>query len=372
MQPELIIQEYNDYGIFKFTLSNIDVSIANSIRRTILSLIPTFVFKTNMDQITIYKNTTRFTNEIIKQRLNCIPIHIKDIDTFPYQNYFVEVNVENNSDNILYVTTKDFVLKSMDNNDVNIDDVFPANSYTGDYILFLRLRPSISKELEGDKIHFTCKINIGNAKENGCYNVVSTCAYGNTVDTLLQNQILNTKIKEWEKEGKTAEEINREKQNWLLLDGKRCYKKNSFDFIIETIGVYTNKEIFNKACFIIINILKNIITLLNEDTISNNTDIYIIIEPSINTLNNSYDIKLMNGDYTIGKVLEYFIYNKYYDNKLTFCGFQKSHPHNTDSILTIAYKENIDMINIKTDIIECLEDAINVYNQLLIRNKTKI
>lgn len=370
MQSELIIHEYNDYGIFKFTLSNIDVSIANSIRRTILSLIPSFVFKTNPEQITIHKNTTRFTNEIIKQRLNCIPIHIKEIDTFPYQNYFVEVNVENNSDNILYVTTKDFVLKSDEKNE-NIIDAFPANPYTGDYILFLRLRPSISKELEGDKIHFTCKLDIGNAKENGCFNVVSTCAYGNTIDTSLQNKILDTKIKEWEKDGKNVDDINLEKQNWLLLDGKRYYKKNSFDFVVETIGVYTNREIFNKASTILITILKNIIILLNEDSISN-TEIYINIEQSTNTLNNSYDIKLINGDYTIGKVLEYFIYSKYYDNKLTFCGFHKSHPHNTDSILTIAYKENMEMQDIKRDIIECLEDAINVYNKLIMQNNPKI
>jgi DNA-directed RNA polymerase II subunit RPB3 len=367
MQPELIIREYNDYDTFHFTLSNVDVSIANSIRRTILSEIPTFVLNTGPQHIVIHKNTTRLTNEIIKQRLNCIPVHITDIDTFPYQNYIVELNVENNGNTILDVTTKDFVVKPLDdNNDMKNIDVFPANDYTGDHILFLRLRPNISKELEGDKLHFTCKLDIKTAKQDGCFNVVSTCSYGNTIDDTLQHHTLNTKIKEWEKEGKTADEITIEKKNWLLLDGKRCYKKNSFDFIIETIGVYTNKEIVNKASHIIIAKLKTLIQSLNEDSMD------IKIRSSDKTIENCYDIILVNHDYTIGKVFEHFIYDKYYNTKLTFCGFRKTHPHNTDCIITIAYKENTEMINMKTDIIECLEDAINIYNKLiLLINETK-
>ena len=73
--------------ILKFTLSDINVSLANAIRRTILSDIPTVIFKTfpyEKNQATIYINTSRLNNEILKQRLGCIPIHIKD-DDFPYQ-----------------------------------------------------------------------------------------------------------------------------------------------------------------------------------------------------------------------------------------------------------------------------------------------
>ena len=53
-----------------FTLSGINVSFANAIRRTILSDIPVVVFKTapyEENRATIYKNTTRLNNEIIKQ-----------------------------------------------------------------------------------------------------------------------------------------------------------------------------------------------------------------------------------------------------------------------------------------------------------------
>ena len=77
----------------KFTLSNVNVSVANSIRRTILSDIPTVVFKTapyEENKANIIVNTSRLNNEIIKQRLSCIPICVKQIDEFPIKNYLLE------------------------------------------------------------------------------------------------------------------------------------------------------------------------------------------------------------------------------------------------------------------------------------------
>ena len=61
-------------GILNFTLEQANVSIANAIRRTILSDIKMVVL--NPKNIQIIKNTTRFNNEIIKQRIGCFPVHI--------------------------------------------------------------------------------------------------------------------------------------------------------------------------------------------------------------------------------------------------------------------------------------------------------
>ena len=46
-------------------------------------------------------------NELIKQRLSCIPIHINDKD-FPYKDYLLEVDVKNDSEDVVYVTTENF------------------------------------------------------------------------------------------------------------------------------------------------------------------------------------------------------------------------------------------------------------------------
>ena len=64
-------------GIMTFTISNLDVSYVNALRRTILTDIPTLAFKTTPyeeNKANIIHNTSRLNNEIIKQRLSCIPI----------------------------------------------------------------------------------------------------------------------------------------------------------------------------------------------------------------------------------------------------------------------------------------------------------
>ena len=98
-------------GIMTFTLENANVSIANALRRTLLSDINCVVMDTSLEKkdIKIFKNTTRFNNEILKQRLSSIPVHIKDLDAI--DDLVVEINEVNDSDSIVYVTTKDFKIK---------------------------------------------------------------------------------------------------------------------------------------------------------------------------------------------------------------------------------------------------------------------
>ena len=78
--------------LYKFTLSNTNVSVANSIRRTILTDIETVVIDPN--NINIIKNNTQFNNEILCQRLACIPVHIKDLSK-SIDNLMLEIHVHN-------------------------------------------------------------------------------------------------------------------------------------------------------------------------------------------------------------------------------------------------------------------------------------
>ena len=66
-------------GILTFVIDGLNVSFINAIRRTILSDIPTLVFNCfphDQNDAAIHINTTRLNNEVLKQRLSCIPIHI--------------------------------------------------------------------------------------------------------------------------------------------------------------------------------------------------------------------------------------------------------------------------------------------------------
>jgi DNA-directed RNA polymerase subunit L len=363
MNPHIEVIDTDDDSI-GFTLSGVNVSLANGLRRTLLSDIPQVVFRTTpneQNKCTIYANTSRLNNEIIKQRLSCIPIHIKNVEEFPLKNYLLEVHVENNTDNIMYVTTENFTIKDIvtgkDLSKDKVREIFPPDDTTGYYIDFVRLRPRISDDIPGEKIHLICEFDIGTAKEDGMFNAVSTCSYGFTIDSELQEAELAKNLQTWKDEGKNEEEIKFEAENWKLLEGKRICKKDSFDFVLQSVGVYTNDELLNAACKIIIERLGELDATIEKDELE--------IKNAESTIANCFDIILENEDYTIGKILEYCLYSKFYDkNVLTFCGFKKMHPHDTYSIIRVAYTEPVEKSTIKGNLKECIADSVEVFAKM--------
>jgi len=364
MEPRIsnIIEED---GYLKFTVVDCNMSIANALRRIIVSDIPTFVFRTfpySQNKAEITHNTTRFHNEIIKQRLSCVPIHIEDID-FDYSNYIVEVDVKNDTDNIMYVTTKDFKIKNIAtgrySDESAVRRIFPPSRLSGDYIEFARLQPRLSENIEGERLAFTCGLDIGRASEDGSYNVISTCAYECTPDEAKANEVWAEKEKVMKKEEKTAEEIDFDKRNWMLLEAKRYYINNSYNFIIESVGVYENMDIVIKACNIMISKCQKFLYDLEHGNVP--------IIPSETTLKNGFDVTLVNEDYTLGKVLEYYMYQEHFigDKTVSFCGFRKPHPHSTDSLIRIAFHNQIDKVGVSGYIQGACDSAITAFTKMM-------
>ena len=100
-----LIKNLEEKGVLTFTLSNTNVSIANSIRRTILADIPTVVINKN---IKFNKNTTNLNNEILIQRLKSIPVYLKPDSKL--DDLQISLNLKNDTDSVRYVTTNDFEL----------------------------------------------------------------------------------------------------------------------------------------------------------------------------------------------------------------------------------------------------------------------
>ncbi|MBT7789737.1 MAG: hypothetical protein HN757_12745, partial [Calditrichaeota bacterium] len=92
------MQKATDFdGLFEFKPlePGFGLTVGNALRRVLLSDILCVVFDTDNDNINISKNTTRFHNEILKQRLGCIPVHIKDTEGI--ENLVIELNINNTS-----------------------------------------------------------------------------------------------------------------------------------------------------------------------------------------------------------------------------------------------------------------------------------
>ena len=362
----LLLDKNEQDGVLTFTISNINVSYANAIRRTILADIPTVVFETlphEKNNSTFYINTSKLNNEILKQRLSCIPIHIDDLD-MPLNDYILDVDVKNTTDSIIYVTTKDFKIKNLKTdkylNDELVNTIFPPNNITNQYIDFCRLNKKISETILGEHIKFTCKFSISTAGENSSFNVVSTCTYRNTpnINEIEEQEIL--KREELKEKFKDDEEsIEFHMQDWHKLDAKRIVLDNSFDFKIESIGVFTNTDIVKKSINIIIKRLKNI-----EVNYVNDTN---LIEKSNSTIENSFDIKLENEDFSIGKILEFRLYDNYFQKQeiLTFCGFKKDHPHTPGSTIRVAFSEVTTKELVVSYLVNAANTAIEFYIKLL-------
>ena len=398
----------NNKYFTSLNLKNLDVSIVNALRRTCLSNIPTYVMKD--EDINISVNTSRFNNEILKQRIQCIPVHIlDDSDEINEEskylknkqnanrrsdNYFkaihpediikkaninidsmlVMVDVENKENQSIYVTTGDMKIVSIKEsggdgvtfqevmipNDENSsqsdkgnnkgtplsDIVFPKDPITNEHIVIARLKPAIDRNgtsgSVGEALKFTAKLNLGTAKENGSFNVVSTCAYENKVD-------IDKSYAGFEEiHGKTSDPGNdKMKENWDVLEGKRekyCYS-NEFKFYIETVGVYSNLVILHKACFLMRERCEKFIKSIQE----NNTSHVKIVHNKNTTQPLEFCVTLYNEDYTLGNPLVHFLFKKYdivipstdgkmKEMKMTFVGFKVPHPHIDAGVIRIMYE----------------------------------
>ena len=172
------------------------------------------------------------------------------------------------------------------------------------------------------------------------------------------------KKKTIEDKAEWAEQREQAKSDWLLLDAKRYTVKNSYDFIIESVGVFTNSDIVYRASDVMVSKLKLFINNIQSQ--------YDLIKTSETTIENCFDITLKNEDYTLGKVLEYMIFEKHYnldtnpnsDKTVTYCGFNKPHPHIDESIIRIGFKDAKEPANIVEVLVSAATDTISLFEKI--------
>ena len=88
-----------------------------------------------------------------------------------------------------------------------------------------------------------------------------------------------------------------------------------------------------KSCEILLDKFTDLDRLIDEDKLE--------IKPANVTMENTYDVVLVNEDYTVGNILNYEIFDIYYNDlqKVSYVGFKKMHPHDSDSLLRVSIIE---------------------------------
>ena len=146
--------------IFEISGSNVHFSLVNALRRVLISKINSFAF--DLENITIYNNTSNLNNDQLKHQISMIPILI---DVSKYPNLNMNCSFKNESDEFVDVTTKDavffdgdhelkekyeepFIIVSLDKNqEINFKATvnFESSGYNGNYLKCLAYYKEITE-----------------------------------------------------------------------------------------------------------------------------------------------------------------------------------------------------------------------------------
>ena len=293
---------------------------------------------------------------MLKHRMSCIPIHISDYSTMDITKYRLELKVENKSNTIMDITSKDIKLYDTRINayitDSERDTIFPKNKLTDDYILITRLYPRKNSTSDYESIDLESTLSLQNTSISSVYNTTSSCAYSFVIDPVKQK-------KAWDEYKKNIQgDIEFEKKNWYVHEGKRHFKENHYKFILETVGVYTNEEIVKKACISLKKKLDVISSLLETKTLDIKRG---------NTIETSFDIVIPNDNYTIGKIIEFALYSLYFKERsiLSFVGYNKVHPHVDYGVIRVMFhKEEHDENYIYNMLPQAITSLKNLYSKI--------
>lgn len=367
------IMNEDDFNM-SFDIKNVDNSLVNSLRRFMIGEFKTYGLKTDYQEesgLIIHENTGALHNEFLTHRIGLIPVNTKHIKDINVNNYVFQLQVENNESNIIDVTTRDFKVFYNDNGEMkrlDTDDFFKPDPLSGDYILITKLRPSNNNNIE--KIDLETKLNYSNGEENSRYAPVSKATFHNLKDdTKIKEKLQElfkeeedkkgTKLSEQEKQKIKNRFDNFEAFRYYQLDDKG--EPNAFHFEIESIGVYTCKEIFHYS----INYFKDKLDTFNKYLQEENNEYINFIESP--TIMNALDIEIMNEGHTLGNLLQsYLIYNYVDTNKLNYVGYTIIHPLQKKMIFRIqSINKELSEDDLKIEIKKYIDECILFIKNLL-------
>ena len=322
--------------LISFDLNNdskeIKISLANAIRRTIISDIYTYAI--DKDNITFYENTSMLNNEFLKHRLTLIPI-ISSLTTINYSDIIISCKKTNDEENMQSVYVSDFICTDISKNQIIDNNLL----FKHQNILFAKLK-------SGQHISFECKLTKNNAYYGGSvFSTVSVCLYTFKID--------NDKVNEVTKDMKENEKIT-----FLTQDVERVYKKNElgepycYQFNIESIGFYEIKDILILG----IQSLKDRLNEVKTEIRNKKSKKISLLENIENP--DFYEFLIDHENETIGNLLTTYIT---YIPNIFYCGYVIEHPLKNNIILKIKLIENNNLENN----IKIIEDMITYLVGLL-------
>lgn len=288
---------------------NFPVSFVNGLRRILLSGVPTVVIR----DVQILENTTQIPHEMLKHRIQMLPINITPDDLSAVREAQIEIRMSSDKDNLL-VTTDDFVVNSSRPKILLRDRDFDKP------ILFLRLRP-------GESVHIKAGLAVESHEKTASQVSVSTTAWH--VDK--QSEKYKEERKKWE-EKKELQAFDNFYYQYVYSRDETTGRPNWFDMDIESIGVLTGKDILKYAVNILKNKIQNYVKEASE---------FITREKEENSFTIKYDFKVKEDCHTVGVLMQEVIYN---DLNVDFVSYDMPHPLRNTMVLRMHTKKTPESI----------------------------
>jgi DNA-directed RNA polymerase alpha subunit/DNA-directed RNA polymerase subunit L len=351
-------------------LTRSNVTMANTLRRAILSLTPSVGFP--LKGVTIQHNTTPLPNEMLEHRVGMIPIRANPV-TFDPEIHEFRLDKTNTGTESMDVFASDIEVWKKDpkGEPVKVDtrDFFPPDPVTGETVLITRLQPQWNPVAPNQRLAFLAKASVSNGTEDARFSPVAACAYGYTRDLseekeaavkkkwlrdikkihvtegLSREQIaeLGDKIVKWE-------EMDSDKQAALTREFKtmevqRCYltdengEPNDFTFVLESVGIQPIPAIGESgiaACEALVSTYQDL-----DATIPDTVQLSVS-----DTRFPAIDVLFQNEGHTLGNLLETYLGSQHVavpgiteakaEPSLTYVAYKVPHPLKAEMVVRIG------------------------------------
>ncbi len=341
----------------RFTLTPYHVTYANTLRRVIITGVETVAIKADMNEkgnttdVTVYRNDTPMTNEMLADRIGLIPLNVKDPLTFIPDKYTFTLNAVNETPEIMDVTASMFEVKETRPDEdepvvIPTETFFQPSPITRDTALIAVLRPKMSPSATEEGIHVVAKASVGTGRQHARYMPTSQCSYKYTLDD--DEARIEGFLNDWMKNHKNVpnpdsigeEKLSALKREFNLMARNRCYKINdknepySFDFEIESVGILPVQYIIKRACDVIETMCAKYSNIKDGDLPEELT-----ITPTQNR-SIGFDFLFRGHDHTLGNLLQTWLVENHIDGeaepKITYAGYAVPHPLRDEMVLRIG------------------------------------
>ena len=354
----------------RFRLSPSNVTIANTIRRQILSAVKTVGFRTEpaeKSEVVIESNTTPLVNEMIAHRIGMIPIRFPgDPATFDPARYEFHINKENTTKEMMDVHAADFIVMERDpmnpldeGQQVPTESFFPPDPITGSTTLITRLRPQWNPIAPHEKLVLKAKAAVSDGHENSRWSPVSQCSYEYTRITAEENpELIEEMFQAWIATTKKVanptdlsqdrmEEFRRE---YNTMEIQRCYRKdaageaNDFTFFVESVGILAVPVIVRAALEATIEKLTKYQDLDGE--LPDNVQLQ-----HADARFPAVDIIFRHEDHTLGNLLQHYLVENHVraegeaiqeEPRITFAGYKVPHPLKPEMVVRVGLPKDLE------------------------------